>query len=243
MNTITNYQTNAIEFLSSHGIEFHSRFLRFGKHFEDDKQERNIFDLTLTRDGKTISFEFGSSLHDSLENCKDIIHESEIEFYCGFEFPGLKHEYLSYSEKYKIQAFKDAKQIGVRKLINKKKATEIYNEFKKKNTNKYQSCNIFPLSEWLDKLEGAIIRKYSEIAGKNFGEGIPKKEVIHPTAYDLLTSIQKYEVGTFENFCGDFGYDEDSRKAERVYNSVTAEWIKVSSFFTPDELDELKEIQ
>jgi len=63
-----------------------------------------------------------------------------------------------------------------------------------------------------------------------------------PTAYDLLTCITKYDPGTFENFCGDYGYDSDSRKAEKIYQGVVKEWEKVSKFFTEEELTALGDI-
>lgn len=63
-----------------------------------------------------------------------------------------------------------------------------------------------------------------------------------PTAYDLLTCLTKYEPGTFNNFCGDYGYDNDSRRAEKTYKAVIREWNKVNSFFSSDELTELQEI-
>jgi hypothetical protein len=61
-------------------------------------------------------------------------------------------------------------------------------------------------------------------------------------AYDLLACIQKYDVGTFHDFCGDFGYDEDSRSAKQVYVSVCKEYQKVRKFFTDAELVQLQEI-
>jgi len=64
-----------------------------------------------------------------------------------------------------------------------------------------------------------------------------------PIAYDLLACLQKCDVGSFENFCGDFGYDEDSRSAERTYDAVRDEWRKVQRFFTVQELEQLQEIQ
>lgn len=63
-----------------------------------------------------------------------------------------------------------------------------------------------------------------------------------PTAYDILACLTKSNPGTFENFCGDFGYNEDSRKAEKVYNAVTQEYLKVTSFFTAQELEALQDI-
>ena len=64
-----------------------------------------------------------------------------------------------------------------------------------------------------------------------------------PTAYAVLSCIQKYEIGTFEDFCGDFGYDTDSRNAEKIYKLVKKEWEKVNTFFTESEIEELQEIQ
>lgn len=63
-----------------------------------------------------------------------------------------------------------------------------------------------------------------------------------PSAYDLFTCITKNDPGTFDNFCGDFGYSSDSRRAEQVYQAVVKEWQKVQRFFTADELAELQEI-
>lgn len=64
-----------------------------------------------------------------------------------------------------------------------------------------------------------------------------------PSAYDVLACIQKYDVGSFPNFCGDFGYDEDSRKAYKTYLAVCKEWHNVRSFFTDAEIEQLQEIQ
>ena len=72
-----------------------------------------------------------------------------------------------------------------------------------------------------------------------FGQSIAKggKE---PTLYDVLSCLQKYEVGTFEDFCGNFGYDEDSRNAYKTYKAVVKEYDKVCSLFSNDELEVLQ---
>jgi hypothetical protein len=130
--TTTNYQQQATDFLSSNGITFSAKFVKHGLHFQDDKQTRDIYLLTLRRGKRSISFRFGQSIASQ---------------------------------------------------------------------------------------------------GKT------------PTAYDLLSCITKNDPGSFENFCGDFGYDRDSRKAEKVYRDVVAEWQKVEGFFTSSEFEELYEIQ
>lgn len=40
---------------------------------------------------------------------------------------------------------------------------------------------------------------------------------VAPTLYNVLTCIEKDDCGTFEGWCGDFGYGTDSRKALETY--------------------------
>lgn len=63
-----------------------------------------------------------------------------------------------------------------------------------------------------------------------------------PTSYDVLACITKQDLGTFAQFCSDYGYDEDSRRAERTWDAVREEWEHVRAFFHADEFDELNEI-
>lgn len=77
--------------------------------------------------------------------------------------------------------------------------------------------------------------------GKYPGSPRAKKRIV-PTAYDVLACVTKSDPGTFEDFCSDFGYDTDSRKAEGVYRAVIKEWRSVERFFTPEEITELQEI-
>ena len=84
-------------------------------------------------------------------------------------------------------------------------------------------------------------KSFSVFFWDSFNDQQNGNETVSP--YDVLAAIQKDEVGTFENFCADFGYDADSRKAERIYKAVTREWYKVGSFFTQEELAEAQEIQ
>lgn len=68
----------------------------------------------------------------------------------------------------------------------------------------------------------------------------PYKKV--PTAYDILSCLTKYDPDTFENFCSEFGYDTDSKKAEKTYNAVKDEYKNICTIFTDAEIEELQEI-
>lgn len=65
---------------------------------------------------------------------------------------------------------------------------------------------------------------------------------VEPTAYDILACLTKYDPGTFEDFCSELGYDEDSRRAERIYFAVQKEYSQLSKLFTEKQMEELAEI-
>lgn len=96
-----------------------------------------------------------------------------------------------------------------------------------------------------DKEERYVFKITLKKGGKqysfNFGQSIAEGSN-EPTLYSVLTCLQKYEVGTFENFCGDFGYDNDSRTALKTYKAVVKEYDKVCSLFSNEELEVLEMI-
>ena len=63
-----------------------------------------------------------------------------------------------------------------------------------------------------------------------------------PNEYDILACLQKYDVGTFEDFCSDFGYDEDSITANKTYQAVCNEFKDVQTIWTDEEIELLQEI-
>ena len=69
-----------------------------------------------------------------------------------------------------------------------------------------------------------------------------KKKAAVPSVYDVLACLQKCDLGTFENFCSDYGYDDDSRTAMRVYLAVQNEYTQLARLFTPEQMEELAEI-
>lgn len=67
----------------------------------------------------------------------------------------------------------------------------------------------------------------------------------HPTPYDVLACIASdvHCPDTFEDFCAEYGYDEDSRKAEQTFRRASTFARKLRAFFTDAEQEELSEIQ
>lgn len=61
-----------------------------------------------------------------------------------------------------------------------------------------------------------------------------------PTEYDILACLQKYPVGTYEDFCDEFGY-MPTQKSRDVYEATCGIWNGVSKIFTPEQIKELRE--
>lgn len=63
--------------------------------------------------------------------------------------------------------------------------------------------------------------------------------------YDVLACISSdvYCADDFEDWCGDLGYDSDSRKAEATWDRCHTFKLKLVRFFTEAELNQLSEIQ
>ncbi len=70
---------------------------------------------------------------------------------------------------------------------------------------------------------------------------------IKPDAYDVLACLEKYDVGSFEDFCSEFGYDafDDygrmNRTTKKIYDAVIREFKGVERVFG-DVLEEFAEI-
>lgn len=63
-----------------------------------------------------------------------------------------------------------------------------------------------------------------------------------PTMYDVLACLSKpYGIESFEDFCNEYGYDYDSRRAERIFKAYKKEVANVERLFG-DVMDELYEI-
>lgn len=62
-----------------------------------------------------------------------------------------------------------------------------------------------------------------------------------PTKYDILACLQGYEIGTFKDFCNDFGYDIREEKNDgdtlKIYNACKDEYNNLIQLFTEEEID------
>lgn len=125
-----NYQKQAQDFATKHNVKLLINSVNYGKHFQDDKESRYIFNCTIKRNGKQYNFNFGQSIQQ----------------------------------------------------------------------------------------------------GDN-----------EPTMYDILTCLEKYESRDFEDFCSNYGYDNDSIKALNTYKAVCREFKAVNRLFG-DIMEELQEI-
>jgi hypothetical protein len=74
-----------------------------------------------------------------------------------------------------------------------------------------------------------------------FGQSIVNSGKI-PSEYSILSTLTKYNPGSFENFCYEYGYDNDSIKAQKIWKNVKKEWKGVKNLFG-DVLEQLKEIE
>jgi hypothetical protein len=116
----------------------------------------------------------------------------------------------------------------------------IINSYSIKTGFGYKELPMSNLSFNLDPyFKEALVRNVKQyINGKEYNISLKK---IEPTMYDILANIQKYDVGTHEDFCSDFGYDADSISHREIYFKVQEEY-NINKMFTKKELELLYEI-
>lgn len=58
-----------------------------------------------------------------------------------------------------------------------------------------------------------------------------------------MSCVTKYDPGSFEDFCWEYGYDDDSIRDLKVYKAVCGEWQKMCQIFTEEDMEKLREIE
>ncbi len=84
--------------------------------------------------------------------------------------------------------------------------------------------------------------EYLKRPRSNFGQYSILQTKTAPSLYSVLACLTKRDPGPFEDFCADYGYDTDSRAAEKTWYAVREEGRAVEALFS-DCLEELEEIQ
>ena len=64
----TDYEKQGLDFLAKTNTKFTAKCVRHDYHFIDDKQKRDIYQVTLKRGGRTYKFNFGQSIANSRPN-------------------------------------------------------------------------------------------------------------------------------------------------------------------------------
>lgn len=63
-----------------------------------------------------------------------------------------------------------------------------------------------------------------------------------PRTYDILSCIQKSDPGTLEDFCGELGYDTDSKRADATYQAIKKEYEDFAALFPEGIPEEILDI-
>lgn len=170
------YTEQANRFMDKTQTTFDVEYLRNGLYFDDDKDRRDIYKITLSKGGRSFSFEFGQS----------IIHSGKW-----------------------IMDF---------------------------------TANGYEKGQQLDDMERQKARR--KFLGYGWGKfNSRNRDFQAPSAYDVFVCLTKYDPGTFEDFCSEFGYDTDSRKVEKTYKAVKNEYIQLCTLYSDTEMDLMGEIQ
>ena len=192
---MSEYDIQASDFLKKAGATISSVYTGHRPYWDDEKEFRATYMVTITRDGKpAMAFPFGQSMSDSWKFLACSIHAT---FHKPYNSSTTKKGFVSL-----FDLFKSAIESG-------------------------------------DDQGGGHGRFASH---KGVSYQIKKQEKI-PNAYTILTCLTKYDPGTFQDFCSEFGYDTDSRKAEKTYHAVMKEYSDLSKIFSVEELEEMSEIQ
>ena len=182
MKTVSTYEQQAIDFLIATNSDIKIEFFKNDYHFEDDKEKRDIYVITISRGARSYTFNFGQSIAKSTRFQNKLNKRVYSAIGTGI---GSNYKYLN------------------PELFPKNKAEELWGDF-------------------------------ITIKGEK------------PTDYDILACLQKYDVGTFDDFCDEFGYNDmplsKAKTVEKIYFACKDEYNRLCALFNEDEMDLLRDI-
>ncbi len=254
LENIEDYNEKALAFLAWTNTTFETEFKEHAPYWPEDKEARDIFNITLRNSASKYRFTFGQSIASSTVEHKKLITEvnDSVVVYAGLSFTNQK---ISVSRQFTVTKennfslpYEEVETMAADMFAEYAEKADARN---KTSVKKFKDGLISRL-EMIRKLHNAntsigvfeqcISRAIQRECKKTVVYNVEKDVKQPPTAYDVLTCLTKYDPGTFDNFCGDFGYDADSRKAYKAYKAVLREWKNIELLFTPDQLELLQEI-
>lgn len=241
---LTEYDIQAQQFLNDTGSELEIKFKEFGSMLWDtDGQKRNIFEVVLSNDKGSYTFDFGDSLANSCKETPRIEIDEKHEIYVGIKvqfgtgkWGKPNYEYIS--AKFKTTTDK------IRSLsYSEKDRRHVQKEFNEQRDkllagSRYLDLNLPPaqkiISSALDRKRGELQREKVLINQDD--------QVITPSAYSLLACLDPFMPETFGDFCLTFGYDEDSRRAYSMFERCRKQAEDLAAMYNETELEQLSEI-
>ena len=128
-----------------------------------------------------------------------------------------------------------------------KTGTKVIIKYKEKKLNPWNATDY--TKNWIHDIYRITIKRDGKQFSFNFTQsknGTDNGE--KPTEYDILACLTKYDVGSFEDFCAEFGYElyneeytSYNKNSKRTYNAVVKEYNNVMRLFK-DVIEELAEI-
>ena len=104
------------------------------------------------------------------------------------------------------------------------------------------------LSEYLKKYKRINnINDISYNEQQKYNKELTKlKKESQPTCYDVLACLEKYDVGTLDDFMLEFGYEcktaKDISNVLETYSAVCEEYKNLCMLFDDEEMEQLREI-
>ena len=156
------------------------------------------------------------------KQAEKFLKDTQTEFKSEFIENGLYFEDIEEKDKRDIY------------LITLKRGTR---EFKFKYGNSINAS-----TKWFLYTSNGVIKTNNDKEAKKIRDRKLNIDFKEPSVYDVLACLTKYAPEDFKDFCAEYGYNEDSRKAEKIYKDVLNEYQNLKMLYTDKELEALQDI-
>lgn len=99
---------------------------------------------------------------------------------------------------------------------------------------------------WRNKYCYIIVTPLGSMVGVFWDSVYNTERNIELVEYDILACLEKYDVGTIDDFVSEFGYEvhkwSDVKRIENIYNATVKEYQDLCRIFTPEQMEALREI-